>query len=221
MRTVSNKRSPIAGWADPGGTVAVQTDEVERRVERLSQSLRDAGLRLTHQRLEIVRVIAADETHPDVETVYRVVRERVPTISLDTVYRTLATLTERGLITRVLFTPGPARYDANPRPAPPLRVHTLRAGPRRRGRRAGRHPADPRSHSHRATRRGDRPVPRRVRRLPEQGDDHSMSDVDSRMTAGFGRLVDDAPELTHRRPARSGADRQPRRCHERRDGHVR
>jgi len=92
----------------------VPLDEVARRVEQLSQGLRDAGLRLTHQRLEIVRVIAADETHPDVETVYRLVRSRVPTISLDTVYRTLATLTERGLIARVLFTPGPARYDANP-----------------------------------------------------------------------------------------------------------
>ncbi len=76
--------------------MAVQVDEVARRVEQLSQGLREAGLRLTHQRLEIVRVIAADETHPDVETVYRAVRERVPTISLDTVYRTLATLTERG-----------------------------------------------------------------------------------------------------------------------------
>ena len=85
-----------------------------RRVDLLSQGLRDAGLRLTHQRLEIVRVVAADETHPDVETVFRSVRERVPTISLDTVYRTLSTLTERGLIGRVLFTPGPARYDANP-----------------------------------------------------------------------------------------------------------
>jgi Fur family transcriptional regulator, peroxide stress response regulator len=94
--------------------VAVRADEVARRVEQLSHGLRDAGLRLTHQRLEIVRMVAADETHPDVETVYRAVRERVPTISLDTVYRTLATLTERGLITRVQFTPGPARYDANP-----------------------------------------------------------------------------------------------------------
>jgi len=94
--------------------LAVPVDEVARRVERLSHGLRDAGLRLTHQRLEIVRVIAANETHPDVETVYRAVRDRVPTISLDTVYRTLATLTERGLIARALYTPGPARYDANP-----------------------------------------------------------------------------------------------------------
>jgi len=94
--------------------VAAEVDQVARHVEQLSRGLRDAGLRLTHQRLEVVRAIAADETHPDVETVYEAVRERVPTISLDTVYRTLATLAERGLVTRVQFTPGPARYDANP-----------------------------------------------------------------------------------------------------------
>jgi Fur family peroxide stress response transcriptional regulator len=93
--------------------MTVRTDEEARRVERLSLGLRDSGLRLTHQRLEIVRVIAADTTHPDVETVYEAVRKRVPTISLDTVYRTLATLTDRGLIARVQFMPGPARYDAN------------------------------------------------------------------------------------------------------------
>lgn len=93
--------------------MALRSDEIARRVEQLSQALREAGLRLTHQRLEIVRVLAADDTHPDVESVYREVRERVPTISLDTVYRTLATLTERGLVTRVLFTAGPARYDPN------------------------------------------------------------------------------------------------------------
>jgi Fur family peroxide stress response transcriptional regulator len=87
---------------------------VARRVEALSNGLRGAGLRLTHQRLEIVRVVAADETHPDVETVFEAVRRRVPTISLDTVYRTLATLGDRGLITRIQFLPGPARYDANP-----------------------------------------------------------------------------------------------------------
>jgi Fur family peroxide stress response transcriptional regulator len=91
---------------------ARKADEASR-IEQLSLGLRDSGLRLTHQRLEIVRAIAADRTHPDVETVYEAVRKRVPTISLDTVYRTLGTLTDRGLITRVQFMPGPARYDAN------------------------------------------------------------------------------------------------------------
>jgi Fur family peroxide stress response transcriptional regulator len=93
--------------------VAVARDEVERRVLSLSQALRDEGLRLTHQRLEVVREIAQTDQHPDVESVYRGVRARVPTISLDTVYRTLATLADLGLVTRVAATLGPTRYDAN------------------------------------------------------------------------------------------------------------
>ena len=94
----------------------VPQKEIDRRVDALSGALRDEGLRLTHQRLEVVREIAATDEHPDVETVYRGVRSRVPTISLDTVYRTLRTLENRGLVTRVNATSGPARYDANLEP---------------------------------------------------------------------------------------------------------
>jgi Fur family transcriptional regulator, peroxide stress response regulator len=91
----------------------VPESEVKRRVSLFSQALRGRGLRLTHQRLEVAREIARSEAHPDTETIYRYVRARVPTISLDTVYRTLATLEELGLLTRVDATAGPARYDAN------------------------------------------------------------------------------------------------------------
>ena len=94
--------------------MAVSQVESNRRVRVLSEGIRQAGLRLTHQRLEIVREIAGTDVHPDVEEVYEGVRERVPTISLDTVYRTLSALTDRGLIERVTATPGPARYDGNP-----------------------------------------------------------------------------------------------------------
>jgi Fur family peroxide stress response transcriptional regulator len=94
----------------------VTQDEVERRVASCAQALKAAGLRLTHQRLEVAREVARSDTHPDVETVYRGVRERVPTISLDTVYRTLAVLEGLGLIRRFDLTAGPARYDANLEP---------------------------------------------------------------------------------------------------------
>jgi len=87
--------------------------EAERRVAVLSDALRSSGLRLTHQRLEVAREIAGDDTHPDVESIYRHVRERVPTISLDTVYRTVAVLAELGLVGRVNATAGATRYDAN------------------------------------------------------------------------------------------------------------
>lgn len=91
----------------------IPESEVERRISLFSQALRKSGLRLTHQRLEVAREIARTDTHPDVEAIYRGVRDRVPTISLDTVYRTLAALTELGLINRVNATAGAVRYDGN------------------------------------------------------------------------------------------------------------
>jgi Fur family transcriptional regulator, peroxide stress response regulator len=93
--------------------MTVSQSEVESRVVLFAQALREAGLRLTHQRLEVAREIAGSDLHPNVEAVYCGVRERVPTISLDTVYRTLGALGRLGLINRVDVMAGAARYDAN------------------------------------------------------------------------------------------------------------
>ncbi len=94
--------------------MSVPSDEVERRVAAFAQALRQDGLRVTHQRIEVAREVARSETHPDVETVFLAVRERIPTISLDTVYRTLAEMERFGLVRRVVVAPGPSRYDPNP-----------------------------------------------------------------------------------------------------------
>lgn len=91
----------------------VSQDEVERRVEKMKDALRRNGLRLTHQRIEVLGELAAADDHPDVEHIFHNVRSRVPTISLDTVYRTVATLADLGCVVRTTLTPGPARYDAN------------------------------------------------------------------------------------------------------------
>lgn len=93
--------------------MTVAQGEIERRVELMKDALRGQGMRLTHQRIEVVREIAAADDHPDVERIFRSVRGRVPTISLDTVYRTIATLVELGCVTRTTLTTGPARYDSN------------------------------------------------------------------------------------------------------------
>jgi Fur family transcriptional regulator, peroxide stress response regulator len=60
---------------------------------------RNSGVRLTDQRLEIFREVAASLDHPDAEAVFRAVQPRVPTVSLDTVYRTLWLLTDLGIVT--------------------------------------------------------------------------------------------------------------------------
>jgi len=74
---------------------------------------RAAGLKLTHQRLMIFREIAATEEHPDVDTIFRRVRKRIPTISHDTVYRTFGFLEEAGLLEKVSLFSEKARYDSN------------------------------------------------------------------------------------------------------------
>lgn len=87
--------------------------EVQRRMTRFEQVCRDAGVRLTHQRLEVFREVARTGDHPDAETVFGRVRDRLPTISLDTVYRTLWLLNDHGLITTLGPSRERTRFDAN------------------------------------------------------------------------------------------------------------
>jgi Fur family peroxide stress response transcriptional regulator len=87
--------------------------QVERRLERFKAACRKAGVKLTHQRLEIFREIAGSLEHPDAETVFRGVRVRVPTVSLDTVYRTLWLLDGLGLITTLGPRRESVRFDPN------------------------------------------------------------------------------------------------------------
>jgi len=75
-----------------------ETSLNDERLARWTAVVREAGVKLTHQRLEIFRQLASSPDHPDAEALFRAVRERVPTVSLDTVYRTLWLLHDLGLI---------------------------------------------------------------------------------------------------------------------------
>ncbi len=90
-----------------------QNPEIERRLEQFKAAAREAGAKLTHQRLEIFRAVASSDEHPNVEAVYKAVRKTVPTVSLDTVYRTLWLLTDLGLLNTVGPRQGSVRFDAN------------------------------------------------------------------------------------------------------------
>ena len=52
--------------------------------------LKGTGLKLTHQRLEILYILMSDVDHPSAEEIYERTKPEIPTISFDTVYRTLA-----------------------------------------------------------------------------------------------------------------------------------
>ena len=91
----------------------VKDVEVERRLKQFKKASKESGIKITHQRLEIFREVVARLDHPDAEAVFRAVQKRMPTVSLDTVYRTLWLLNDLGLITTL----GPRResvcFDAN------------------------------------------------------------------------------------------------------------
>jgi Fur family peroxide stress response transcriptional regulator len=89
--------------------------EIQDRISRFKVAIRRAGMKLTHQRLEIFAEVARSIEHPDAETVYRGVRKRLPTVSLDTVYRTLWLLIDLGVLTTLGPPRERARFDANMR----------------------------------------------------------------------------------------------------------
>ena len=82
-------------------------------MERFEEVCRNSGMKLTHQRMEIFREVAQTSDHPDAEKVYQGVRKRMPTMSLDTVYRTLWMLKDLGLITTLGSSRERTRFDAN------------------------------------------------------------------------------------------------------------
>ena len=93
--------------------MALSAAEVEGRIEAFTDVCRRSGIKATHQRREIFREVARTDEHPDAETICRRVRRRVPTVSLDTVYRTLALLEKKGLLSRLEAFAGRTRFDAN------------------------------------------------------------------------------------------------------------
>jgi Fur family transcriptional regulator, peroxide stress response regulator len=91
----------------------VDAKTVERRIRRFARICRERGIRMTPQRHEIFRELASTSEHPPVEILFTRIRKRLPNVSLDTIYRTVATLWECGVINRVEVLDDRARYDAN------------------------------------------------------------------------------------------------------------
>lgn len=82
-----------------------------REEERLLGFLRSRGLRVTSERLLLLREVFAQQGHIDAEQVLEAVRRRGHAISRATVYRNLELLVEAGLVYRVRLASGKAVYE--------------------------------------------------------------------------------------------------------------
>jgi Fur family transcriptional regulator, peroxide stress response regulator len=94
MRMIPRKTSAAAAAAEsPAGALCAR------------------GLRFPRPRRVVLEVVRRTESHPTAEWVHRMVRRRLPRVSLGTVYRNLRVLVEEGLVQEL---PGPhTRFDGN------------------------------------------------------------------------------------------------------------
>jgi Fe2+ or Zn2+ uptake regulation protein len=85
---------------------------IRTRLKETEALMRSRGLSVTHQRMAVYRRLLEDVSHPDAERLYERVRRDVPSISLGTVYKTLDTLLDLGVITEVAAPRSATRYEA-------------------------------------------------------------------------------------------------------------
>lgn len=84
--------------------------------ELFRQRLKEKGLRLTPQRMAIFQEISLRKEHFSIDELFCHLREQFPGISLDTVYRTVQTLLDCGVVTSLILSDGKKRFDANLHP---------------------------------------------------------------------------------------------------------
>lgn len=91
-------------------------EQLEHIMQKFVSTCRAAGLKVTHQRSEIYRQLLQMSDHPSAETIHKRLLPNLPTISLDTVYRTLTTLEDHGLVARIQTTESQARFEVVSKP---------------------------------------------------------------------------------------------------------
>ena len=82
--------------------------------EEAAEALRRSGYRVTAQRLVVAEALTGAGRHLSADEVMTAVAERLPAVSLPTVYSALDALEDAGLVRRVAAGRGAALYDAGP-----------------------------------------------------------------------------------------------------------
>jgi Fur family peroxide stress response transcriptional regulator len=92
----------------------------EVRFHQLIGALKARDFRLTPQRVELVRLIAASDGHPSASQLYTQIKRQFPTMSHATVYKTLTLLKEMNQVLEIDLH-NDSHYDGNrPQPHPHL-----------------------------------------------------------------------------------------------------
>jgi Fur family peroxide stress response transcriptional regulator len=87
--------------------------ELKKRMDAFQAMCRQAGLKVTPQRMAVYKTLVEFNKHPSAEIVFRQVRKAFPSISLDTVNRALLMIRDIGAAFVIEGSGSPKRFDAN------------------------------------------------------------------------------------------------------------
>lgn len=82
----------------------------------VTELLTERALKVTPQRVAVLEFLHGNPGHPAVDDVYQQVRRRLPYISRATIYNTVATLVEAGLLQEILIQQEKTHVDGNVHP---------------------------------------------------------------------------------------------------------
>lgn len=89
---------------------------LQERLDAFVGRCRAEGIRVTPQRLEILKALLGRQDHPSADELHEELHAHLPGLSVDTVYRTLGTLQRLGLVQRLEVLDDRGRFEANPLP---------------------------------------------------------------------------------------------------------
>ncbi len=85
----------------------------QEQVHYFINKCRQNNLKVTPQRLLIYKELINTKEHPNTDAIYSLAKKSFPSISFDTVYRTLLTFTQIGIADVIVGTGEPRRFDGN------------------------------------------------------------------------------------------------------------
>ena len=80
--------------------------------EKYVKILKDHSIKITSQRLEILKYLDEHHTHPDVEEIYSELKKKHPSLSRTTVYNSLEILKKNKIVQSLTISGSELRYDA-------------------------------------------------------------------------------------------------------------
>jgi len=80
-------------------------------LEKYVEILKQNQLKITPQRLAVMKYLDENRTHPTADRIYTDLKEKNPSLSKTTVYNSLDTLQNHNIIQSITISPSELRYD--------------------------------------------------------------------------------------------------------------